>query len=484
MKLLMSTEPAGAFTAPESEKAGASGKKLSPLGWILVAGAIVRLILWLWFQDLPPRIHDEKDYNQIAINLVEHGEFGFRPGELTSIRPPLYPFLMAGVYQLFGLENFQAVRLVQLALSLVTVVVVYGLGVTLFSRRVGTWAAGITCFYPSLLGANYLLLTETLFTLLLCTFCLVLVRAMKRDSVWLLALAGVTLGLAALTRSIVWLFPPVLGVFLLMAWKGNPLHRIGAVAVFVFAFATILAPWTVRNTRLQETFVTVDVMGGRNFMTGNYQHTPLYRSWATIGISGENSWAHELHTSYPREEWETQGKLDKLAMRHTVKYVLANPGLTFQRAIIKFFDFWGLERELLAGASEGFFGPLSQTAIIALTLTIFSTYAVSLLLGIQGFILTPSADWRGHWFLLLVIAFICGMHTLVFGHSRYHLPLMPLIFLYSATAVLHLSSIWGCRNRWQFWVACGACGVIVAGWLWLFIAVDLQIFLDKMGSFG
>ena len=38
----------------------------------------------------------------------------------------------------------------------------------------------------------------------------------------------------------------------------------------------------------------------------------------------------------------------------------ANPELTARRSAVKFCDFWGLERELVAGADRGWFGPLSR----------------------------------------------------------------------------------------------------------------------------
>src|SRR5260370_582237 len=78
------------------------------------------------------------------------------------------------------------------------------------SRRVGVWLAGLFGVYPSLLGFNTLLLTEVQFTFLLCGFCSSLARALRRESYAMLGLAGLLLGLAALTRSVLWLFPPVL----------------------------------------------------------------------------------------------------------------------------------------------------------------------------------------------------------------------------------------------------------------------------------
>ena len=114
-----------------------------------------------------------------------------------------------------------------------------------------------------------------------------LIEALRRGSLPWLAAAGVVLGLAALTRSVLWLFPPVLAVFVFLAFGGSWRRRLPAAITVVASFTLLVGPWAVRNTRLQKTFIAIDVMGGRNFMMGNYRYTPLYRSWATIEITGE-----------------------------------------------------------------------------------------------------------------------------------------------------------------------------------------------------
>src|SRR5581483_9250557 len=152
-----------------------------------------------------------------------------------------------------------------------------------------------------------------------------------------------------------WMFPPVFAVFLLFAFRGSRGRRFVAAAVFVAAFALTVAPWAVRNTRLQKTFIAIDAMGGRNVMMGNYQYTPLYKSWATIDHRRwEESWLYEVISTFPPEQLETEGMRDKAAMRLGLKYMAAHPGLTAQRTVIKFFDFWGLERELVAGGEHGY----------------------------------------------------------------------------------------------------------------------------------
>jgi hypothetical protein len=226
-------------------------------------------------------------------------------------------------------------------------------------------------------------------------------------------------------------------------------------------------------------------MGGRNFMMGNYQFTPLYRSWAAIELEGEKSWFHELSSTYPPADWKTQGLRDKLALRHGLKYVWEHPGQTLKRDVVKFLDFWGLERELIAGAVQGHFGAISNTAVLALAVLICGSYAAVTILGIFGAILFPPRDKRYHALLLLVIAFVCGMHTIVFGHSRYHLPLIPLVLIYTANAVANAPQLWAQRHHWSFRLAGCLSALLIVGWLWGFVAADLQPYLKLLlGSSG
>jgi 4-amino-4-deoxy-L-arabinose transferase-like glycosyltransferase len=447
---------------------------------IVLAGALVRAGLWTWFQTVPIAIWDEKDYNVLATNLVEHGQFAFVPGTLTALRPPLYPVMVACVYGVFGVENYQAVRLLQAGLSLLNVLILYMLAIEIVPRRTALWLAGLFCFYPSFLGFNNLLLTETLFTLLLCTFCYLVILAVRRDTLGYLLVAGLVLGLATLTRSILWMFPPVLAAWLLVVWTGSWPRRCLAVLVVSVPFALTLAPWAVRNTLMEETFVLVDTMGGRNFMMGNYEHTPLYRSWDAISNTGEKAWVSVLLKENPPSERLTQGKLDKLALKHGLRFVREHPWLTALRDIVKFFDFWGLERELVAGAGWGYFGPLPGVAVVLLAMLLFGSYVAALFLGVFGLFLAPLADRRLQAFLVLMIAYNCGIHTLVFAHSRYHLPMMPLVLVFTASAITARPFLWQKWRTKSFWLAIGLCAFLFAGWMWGLAAGDFDKFREAI----
>lgn len=450
-------------------------KRLHPLVWILLAGAVVRLGLWIVWKDEPVRIVDAQDYNGLAVRLLETGSYISESGELISLRPPLYPAIVSGVYGIFGVENYAAVRAVQAILSLVTVWCVYVLGRELYSRRVGLLAGAGICFYPTLLGFNNLLLSETLFTLFVTAITLTTVLAVKRESTGWLAATGLLLGLGALVRSILWLFAPVLSLFVFLVWPAAMRKRVAVAAVPLVLFMLTLAPWTYRNTRLQKTFTVVDVMGGRNAMMGNYEHTPLERNWATISIvQGDKQWFRVLQKETPGYSELTQGQIDKLAMKHGMRFASAHPLLTLQRDAVRFFNFWQLERTLPAGMVQGVFGDVPKAVLIPAALLICGAYAFALFAGIFGAVFVPPVERRFHSLLGLTIVFPCVIHTLIFAHARYHLPIVPILIVYAAAAVVNWRSIWEKRQTTQFRVVVAVCVIFVLAWLRELVFVDLQ----------
>src|SRR5262249_16866066 len=148
----------------------------------------------------PLQIVDEQHYAEIATNLVRGNGFAFH-GRLTSARPPLYPMMVAAIWKATGNENPQAVRTVQIALSLANTFVVFLIRSLLFNERVGVCAAAAFCFYPMLLFSGVVLLTEVLFTLLLSLALLASLMLLRRPGIVLAATTGIAFGLATLTRS-------------------------------------------------------------------------------------------------------------------------------------------------------------------------------------------------------------------------------------------------------------------------------------------
>src|SRR5580765_7146811 len=99
--------------------------------WVLAvgvaAGLAIRLAILANTGGLTAKIVDEQQYSQIGRNLVAGHGFAWAENEPTSIRPPLYPALLAAVWH-FSPDNLQAIRVMQILLGLTTAILVYTLG--------------------------------------------------------------------------------------------------------------------------------------------------------------------------------------------------------------------------------------------------------------------------------------------------------------------------------------------------------------------
>jgi 4-amino-4-deoxy-L-arabinose transferase-like glycosyltransferase len=444
---------------------------------ILIVGALVRIVLVLAFGDRPPVIDDARDYDQLATDLAHSGRYVDAAGRPTSLRPPLFPWVVSIIYRSSGVGNYQAVSLFQAGLSLATVGVAYRLGAALYSPVVGLAAAAALSVYPSLLVYNQLLLSEVLFTFFVTTGAWLTVLTVNKARLPLALALGAVLGLGALTRSVLWLFSPLLAVLIGLLSRAGWRRGFASGCAVVLAFAAIIAPWAWRNTLVQHTLTFVDVMGGRNVMMGNYEYTPLDRSWATISTeTGDRAWYKVLSRETPGYAQLTQGQIDKLAMRHGVNYFFTHPWQSLERSTVKFFNFWQLEREVVAGLWQGLFGEYSRAAVAAAAVAICGSYAAAIFFGIAGALVVPPADRRGHWLLMAWILFPCLLHSIAFGHSRYHLPLMPIVLVYASAAAVNHAEFWDPRRKHARLVAIVACFLLAASWLREFVVVDWDLF--------
>lgn len=441
-----------------------------PLAVVAVTAVVVRLTILAMTPDLGVRIADERDYHDLATSLVDGRGFESRFGP-TSLRPPLYPGFVATAWSLTDSRSLQVIRALQGVLGLATAGLVFLLTRRLYDERAATAAAAVIAFYPALLLSHSLLLTETLFTFLLAAAGLAVVATLQQPRPLAALGGGVLMGLAALTRSIVWPFPLVLAPFIALVGRGTPRQRLACAALLLAGHALVLTPWAIRNTRLQGVPVVVDTMGGLNLRMGNYEHTPHDRIWDAVSMAGSKSWVAGLPPSPPAGgEW-TEGLKERWARERAVEFILEHPALSLKRGGIKFADFWGLDRDFLAGVQRGLFNPPAWAAAVA-GLALLAGFPLVIGLTLLAICLRPPADWRSHLALWLLVAFVTALHSLVFGHPRYRLPLTPVFAVYAGAALA--GRVWQLRHerpgRWR--LAMALCGGLAAIWIAQFVIRD------------
>lgn len=404
------------------------------LVFLVLAALVARLAAWAWFEGIEPSIWDEQEYDALAVSLVERGELALEPGRPTAQRPPLYPVMVALVYAVAGVRDYQAVRLVQVLLNVALVPVVFAIGRRLWDARTGLWAAALAAFYPSLWGHDYLILTEVLFTLLLCSGALLLVRFFDQEQWTALASGAAILGLATLTRSSLQVYPPLFALVVLTLWRRPAARRWAALGVFLAFYALPVAPWMARNSVLHGRPTPVDTTGPRLLE----QSTGL-----SLGTRG---WSGSARAS-------DRGARDFLA--RTIDHALR---------------FWRIDRELVGAAARGWLGPIPKAGVVLLALALGGYYVVLLLAGLFGMLLHPPRALHLAVILSFVLALL-GVHALVFGHSRYHIPLMPLVALFGGRLLVA-----GPVRRAAFWrlaTAAALALVLVGSWGVSFVRQDL-----------
>jgi hypothetical protein len=188
--------------------------------------------------------------NNIAIHLAR-GEGFSSPMDRsphaapTSWSPPVYPYLMASVYRLWGIGTPTAITALMAFNAACFGAVVAGvciLGRIYFSSAAGWLAAGLLAIHPSFLFfvGDY---WDTY--LALAVFIWIWIAAERSGGPAWTAIVGAGLGLLSLTNASYVLAYP------LIVWRAvrleSPPRRGKAVALAVAAFCLTLAPWTVRN---------------------------------------------------------------------------------------------------------------------------------------------------------------------------------------------------------------------------------------------
>lgn len=209
---------------------------------------------------------DPADYHRHAVSILAGDGYPesrlAAAGGPTAFRPPLYPFVLASVYEITG-AGPTAGRITQALLGTIAVALLGLIAYRIWGRRMALVSMGVGALAPPLLVPGAALLSEPLFLVLELAALAALLEHRHRGGrgyAWL-ALAGALAGAAILTRTNGVVMLPVLAA---AAWTAPRFARrsILAPAVLVAAAALTIAPWTIRNAFTMEAFVPVSTQTG------------------------------------------------------------------------------------------------------------------------------------------------------------------------------------------------------------------------------
>src|SRR2546423_2259871 len=201
-------------------------------------------------------------------------------GHTTAHWPPGYPFLLAGVYKVFGADTANALIAIAV-LGALTVPLVYLIGLRALGRPVAIAAAAALAVMPGQILIADVALAETFYTFALVGFLALAVSLDRRPRTFVVL--GIVAGLAALTRGEGFLFPLI--VLGLWSARGGMRRALRDTAIVSVVMLLTVAPWTIRNAIVVHGFVPVATNASATLWSGhnpNANGGPVYHSPAEL----------------------------------------------------------------------------------------------------------------------------------------------------------------------------------------------------------
>lgn len=335
--------------------------------------------------------------------------FGLPTGP-TAWEPPLYPYLIAGVFRITGVySNASALILLTINsfFSALTCIPIFLIAKKCFSERVAAWSAWMWAVLPFVMFYSTRWIWETsLAALLLTVLFWLTLRLEDAPGVTPWIAFGVLWGVAALTNTSLLAFLPASGLW---AWyRRAKVHKksfAGVVLASLF-FAATIAPWLVRNYETLGKFVFIRSNFGAELRLGN-------------GPRAEGLWMQWLHPTQDVLEmrrYEQLGELGYVAVRkhEAVEWIRADYPRFLWVSMKRFVYYWdGLPRP-----GEGPFVPFKNSLFLA-----------SSVLAFWGLARAIRKKNHGAWLFFWLILSYSFVYYMVFPHPRYRHPIEPELLI-------------------------------------------------------
>lgn len=400
---------------------------------MVLAALAIRLVVMVFL--LPEQLDPSRDHwhfgyetGRIARSIVEGRGFSsplFAETGPTAWMTPVYPYIVAGVFNVFGIyTTASAVVLLSLnaLTSALTCIPIFCIARRTFGERAAKWSGWSWVFFPYAVYFPVERIWETwlstLFLSMLFLFALYLEDRSEASPVWRNWIGfGVLSGLASLNSPVILAVAPFLG-----GWICYRLHRrkqewFRPAAVSALAFIIFVSPWFIRNYETFHRFIPFrDNMG----------------MVLRLGTKGATThWApYDLGPWHSDAEWDQFQRLGELGYmekerKQATEFIAAHPGwygwTTLRRAVYVWTGFWSFDPAYLAQE------PLDPPNIILCTI-----FTVLALAGLwRAFRLNPAAAVL---YTLVLVSFP-AVYYFTSPEVYYRRPIDPLIVILAASLV-------------------------------------------------
>lgn len=422
-----------------------------PILLVLVGALALRLAYLISYSASP-------DWNLLTVDNYYHHHWaqsiagGNILGDTTYFRAPFYVYCLAALYALFG-DSLWVSRLFGLAIGMVTILFTYLIGRRFFGMIAGLLAAILMAIYPINIYYESELLLDPLFTLLLLAALYHLFRCYGEASRSRSLILGVLVGLAAITRPTALVLVPVFVIALWASMTGVK-SRLTHLAYILVGIALLVVPIFVRNVKIAGDPTLISSQGGINLYIGNNESAdglsavmpePLGYNWRLQDITyvAEKAEGRTLKPGEISAYWT-----------HRAEDWMADHPAAALRLYVKKLYFSVANREVSNDRDLGSFfarSPLLHYVPVCFGL-IFALAVGGAVAGYRRSLEIRVLAWA--------VAGLVVTNSLFFVNSRFRLPIVPVLCLLSALALIELPAV--LRDRRRGLVALAG-SVVIAG---------------------
>jgi hypothetical protein len=337
----------------------------------------------------------------------------------TAWEPPLYPYLMAGVFKLFGIYSQRsawALLSINSLFATLTCIPIYWIAHRTFGESVAIWSAYAWGLNPYVWYWSIHWIWDTTFTPLLLAWifqlalelgCVppgALLRGRRKNGDWSAWIFfGALYAIGALANPTMLAFLPFSGLWIWRQRFRQALPTLTGVALSSLVFFAVLSPWVIRNYEVFHRFVFLRDDFGLQLRLGNGP----YADGMLMAYLQPNLNKLEL------QKFQDEGELAyaEACKRQAFDWIRAHPKRFAVISLKRFFYYWnGVPRETNSVAPVDF-----RT----------SAFLATSVLALWGAIRAVRQKRPGAWLYAGLIIFYPAIYYFVYPHARYRHPIEP-----------------------------------------------------------
>ena len=325
----------------------------------------------------------------------------------TAWEPPLYPYLIAGVFQIFGIYS-KASAFVLLtfnsACSALTCIPIFLIARRVFSEKVAVGSAWAWALLPNVMFWCTRAVWETsLSALLLAVIFWLSLTLEERDGLQPWLGFGTLWGVAALNSPSLLAFLPASGLWAWYRQAKRGKRSLAGVLAASALFCACIAPWLVRDYRTFGKFIFLRDNFGAELRLGNGNGAD-----GTLMI-----YLDPPHDTYALRQFQKMGETAYIAMRkqQALAYIRADYARFAELSVKRFICFWASPPK---PAQPAWVEPLKGSLFLGSSLLAW--------LGL-GYAIRQRRP--GAWLFFWMCLFYPAMYYFVYAIPRYRHPIEP-----------------------------------------------------------